>query len=296
MMDTFDWVVAILVPLSAAVALLTALRRHRKDYREFLEPALAAQGLAFVSSKYPGIFKVGPFPKFEIQPLRIRVNILGVSGQHSEYRIVTFHDPAGRPHEIWANLDFEGFRLRRIRWRAEDKEALPESARALLADEEVHTAGQMRKIRIWLRVFVVLSLVSSVVFLVLCAFFYARALHFKKTAVMAEGIVIKLKAQDRSHEGNLYYPVVRFTDKAGGEHSLNSSVGTSPTAYAVGDRASVLYDPADPNHAEINSLTGLWFLPLIFAAIGVLDLLTALVLLFAVPRILARAEKRFANA
>jgi hypothetical protein len=154
----------------------------------------------------------------------------------------------------------------------------------------------MRTIKTMVRVFGAISLVSSFAFLALGASCYNRAANFKKTAIEAQGTVIELRESTSggSHGGSVYNPVVRFADKDGQEHTLYSSTGTYPPAYAVGGRAPVLYDPADPQHAEINSFTGLWLLPLILAGIGGLDLLTGLCLLFVAPHILRWAERRTA--
>jgi hypothetical protein len=292
-MDTFGWVLAIVGPISVAVALLVALRRHRREYREFLEPALAEHGLRFVSSEYPEMFKTGPFPKFEILPLRTWVNVLGISGQYFVYRIVTFQNPAGRPHQVWANLQFEVFRLRRIRWRAENEDELPEAARALLK-EEARMGDAMRVTKIVVRVFGVISLLSSFAFLALGASCYNRAAHFKKTAVKALGTVIELKEDSsggaQSH--TVYYPIIRFVDKAGQEHTLYSSSGSYPPAYEVGEHVSVLYDPANPKEAKVNTFSDLWLWPLILGIFGGCELLAGLFLLFAVPPILGWAERR----
>ena len=139
------------------------------------------------------------------------------------------------------------------------------------------------------RVIGTISLVSSVLILCLCAFFYRRAAHFKKTAVEVQGTVVELRAgSGGGHEGTAYYPIVKFADRAGHEHTLYSRIGSYPPAYAVGEAAPVLYDPADPQRAKINSFIGLWFLPLIFGILGALDFLTGLFLLFALPGILRR--------
>lgn len=117
-----------------AVYLVIAFRRHGRDHRKDLEPILAAHGLAFVSARWPGMFKVGPFPKFEVEVGRPRSRVAGISGEYDEYRIVTVQDSQGSIHELWAKLEFELFRLRQIRWRAENDQNLPSQARAMLED------------------------------------------------------------------------------------------------------------------------------------------------------------------
>ena len=43
--------------------------------------------------------------------------IAGIRGEYDEHRVVTVRDTRGNRFEIWARLEFELFRLRRIRWR-----------------------------------------------------------------------------------------------------------------------------------------------------------------------------------
>ena len=124
--------IGVLVAGGLAVQLLITHRRHMRDHRKDLEPILKTHGLTFVSASWPGRFKVGPFPKFEIEVGRPQSRVGGIRGEFDEYRIVTVQDSRGNLHELWANLEFELFRLRRIRWRAENAKNLPSQAREML--------------------------------------------------------------------------------------------------------------------------------------------------------------------
>ena len=124
--------IGVLVASGLAVQLMITHRRHERGHRKDLEPILKAHGLTFVSSKSPGRLKVGPFPKFEIEVGRPQSRVGGIRGEFDEYRIVTVQDSRGNLHELWANLEFELFRLRRIRWRAENAKNLPSQAREML--------------------------------------------------------------------------------------------------------------------------------------------------------------------
>ena len=153
----------------------------------------------------------------------------------------------------------------------------------------------MRTTRIAARVFGAISLLSALGLLALGGYCYNRAARFKKAAVEAQGAVVELReGSGGAHSGTVYYPVIRFADQGGQERTLYSRTGSYPPAYAVGDRVSVLYDPAAPNEAKVNSFTGLWLLPLILGILGGLDFLTGVFLLFAVPLILlwAKGEPR----
>ena len=124
--------IVILVVIGLAVHFLITWRRHQKEYREHLEPLLKSHGLQFLAAKWPGYFKVGPFPKFETEVGRPQSRAFGIRGEFDEYRIVTFKDSEGRAHDVWAMLEFETFRFRRVRWRAVSTENLPEPAKAML--------------------------------------------------------------------------------------------------------------------------------------------------------------------
>ena len=111
--------IGILVVAGCAVQFVVSYRRHRRDHRQDLEPMLKSHGLTFISAKWPGLFKVGPFPKVEVEVGRPQSRFGGIRGEYDEYRVVTVKDSQGNRFEIWARLEFELFRLRRIRWRAD---------------------------------------------------------------------------------------------------------------------------------------------------------------------------------
>ena len=99
--------IGVLVAGGLAVQLLITHRRHMRDHRKDLEPILKTHGLTFVSASWPGRFKVGPFPKFEIEVGRPQSRVGGIRGEFDEYRIVTVQDSRGNLHELWANPEFE---------------------------------------------------------------------------------------------------------------------------------------------------------------------------------------------
>jgi hypothetical protein len=99
------------------VQMTTWLRRGRKSYQELLEPELQAHGFEFVSSTAPGPFRVGPFPVIEVEPGPYS-NSYGItgSGHYRQYRIVKFRDRTGEILEACALIQFEFWKLKRIRW------------------------------------------------------------------------------------------------------------------------------------------------------------------------------------
>jgi hypothetical protein len=88
------------------------------------------------------------------------------------------------------------------------------------------------------------------------------------------GIVTQLEEGSDS-DGNccVYSPVIEF-EANGQTYSFESDNASYPPAYEVGEEVSVLYDPADPNTAQINKWTERWLVPVILVPAM---LLTALV-------------------
>lgn len=124
--------IGLLVLGGLAVQFTVARRRQRRDYRKDLEPILVKHELTFVSARWPGMFKVGPFPKIEIEIGRPQSRAGGIRGEYDVYRIVTVQDAKRNIHKLWAKLEFELFGLRRISWRAEKSQHLPPEAREML--------------------------------------------------------------------------------------------------------------------------------------------------------------------
>jgi hypothetical protein len=118
--------------VSAFVMFVISRRRHKRDLREFLEPDLQKCGVSYVSSCYPGLFEVGPFPNIEFERGRPQSNVGGIRGEYSEYRTVKIRDAQGGIYQLWAKVEFEVFKFRRVRWRAEQKTSLPANVLSIL--------------------------------------------------------------------------------------------------------------------------------------------------------------------
>jgi len=91
------------------------------------------------------------------------------------------------------------------------------------------------------------------------------------------GIVVQMEASSCSEGGCcVYSPVIEFV--AGGQtFSFEGDTASDPPAYEVGEAVSILYDPADPDTAQINKWSERWLFPLIIIPAMIL---TALVVNF----------------
>ena len=85
----------------------------------------------------------------------------------------------------------------------------------------------------------------------------------------ADGQVIEL-VREIVNPGSpgIYCPVVRFHTPNGVEYEFKSEHGSRPSMYKVGQKVTVLYDPADPEQADIRSAVGRWLAPAVMVFIG----------------------------
>lgn len=96
---------------------------------------------------------------------------------------------------------------------------------------------------------------------------YKSTKTFLETATRTEGTVIEL-VRTRSDGSDMYKPVVHFVSQGGKTIEFTSSTSSSPPSYSVDEKVEVFYDPAKPEHAEINSFFELWGVSAIFGGLG----------------------------
>ena len=85
----------------------------------------------------------------------------------------------------------------------------------------------------------------------------------------AQGQVVGLSEQC-DDEGCAYAPVVSFQTRDGSTVYYRSNYHSSPPAYDVGEQVNVIYDPANPNTAQINKWTERWLFPIIIVPVMII--------------------------
>jgi len=121
---------------------------------------------------------------------------------------------------------------------------------------------------------------------------YAAYISWKleQTGETVTGTVVRLEESDSSEGGCcVYSPVIKFAAN-GQTFSFETGNASYPPAYEVGEEVSVLYDPGDPNTAQINKWSERWLFPIIIIPAM---LLTALILNFFMIRSFWRNESAF---
>ncbi|HXI71453.1 MAG TPA: DUF3592 domain-containing protein [Verrucomicrobiae bacterium] len=112
-----------------------------------------------------------------------------------------------------------------------------------------------------------ITVIMGIVFLVAGFFMFAKTYDFVVHATKTVGQVVAMDHED-TEDGMMLHPVFVFTDAEGIEHRCRSPHGSSLLFTAVGQQVAVLYDAADPKHAEIDSFLSIWFISLGFIGMG----------------------------
>lgn len=117
-------------------------------------------------------------------------------------------------------------------------------------------------------------------------------LHFAQEARPATGTVTEIRSlPNPQNRETTYTPTFRFADETGQAHTVASSLYQSPPAFQVGDRVPVLYLPANPQSARINTFSQMWLLPLLFGILGGVSVVIGQIVL-RWPQIRARFQRR----
>ena len=99
---------------------------------------------------------------------------------------------------------------------------------------------------------------------------------------VVDGRVIELRHVEGNssvilRKGSTLAPVVTFTTRKGQARQMNGSVNRSPAPWRVGDTIKVVYDPARPERADLQSELDSWmFWFAIWCVVGALPLAIAL--------------------
>lgn len=96
-------------------------------------------------------------------------------------------------------------------------------------------------------------------------------------SISTSGVVTEL-VRVTGQRSYLYVPVVQFETASKQAVSFQSSVGGMPARHSVGQQVKVVYDPGNPQKAEIDSAMSLWLVPSCMLGMGLVFTLLGLCL------------------
>jgi len=91
---------------------------------------------------------------------------------------------------------------------------------------------------------------------------YQRQSRQNADRLSAQGVVVALEKRVMNPgSGGVYCPVVKFTPPNGQEIQFTSDYGTLPASHKVGQGVTVLYNPLNPQEAEVFSTVSRYLAP-----------------------------------
>jgi hypothetical protein len=119
---------------------------------------------------------------------------------------------------------------------------------------------------------------------------YAASISWKleNEGVTTTGTVVRLDESDSAEGGCcVYSPVIEFTASDDQKYTFEGGNASDPPAYDVGETVNIIYDPKEPDTAQINKWTERWLFPIIIIPAMTL---TALIVNIVLIRQLWRGE------
>ena len=119
---------------------------------------------------------------------------------------------------------------------------------------------------------------------------YAASISWKleNEGVTTTGTVVRLEESDTAEGGCcVYSPVIEFTASDDQKYTFEGGNASDPPAYDVGETVNIIYDPKEPDTAQINKWTERWLFPILIIPAM---LLTALIVNIVLIRQLWRGE------
>lgn len=118
-----------------------------------------------------------------------------------------------------------------------------------------------------------------------------KTLVFVRNAAVTTGTVDDMVAM-RGSKSTTYAPSITFNTPDGRSIRFISHISGSPSAYSVGQRLEVYYDPANEGNAEIKGFIPLWMPVIILSALGLAFSGVGGGMIYAMRRSVKDAEKK----
>lgn len=113
----------------------------------------------------------------------------------------------------------------------------------------------------------VLGLIVGLVLLGVAAFLYIKARNFVNAAQKTKGTVVRMEPRTRKG-GTSYVAVFEFRSLDGQTITVLDTVAARPPRHQVGQAVDVVYDPANPRDARLDSTSTLYMMPIIIGVVG----------------------------
>ncbi|MCC3214852.1 DUF3592 domain-containing protein [Chryseobacterium sp. X308] len=111
-----------------------------------------------------------------------------------------------------------------------------------------------------------LILAAGIILFAAALLSFKNTLSFLKKAEKATATVTSLREYES--EGTVFSPVFTFRAQNNIDYTFELAEGTNPSAWAVGETETVIYDPEDPSSVSLYTYFRIFAWPLILISIA----------------------------
>jgi len=102
-------------------------------------------------------------------------------------------------------------------------------------------------------------------------FVFQKTQNFLSESVQTEGLVIQLIEHTSNDSSNpMHHPLIEFQDASGQRYGFESSFGSYPPRYEVGQKIKVRFNPENPSQVHIDTFMHHWLAVVILTPLGLL--------------------------
>lgn len=104
------------------------------------------------------------------------------------------------------------------------------------------------------------------------AYTFKKNQKLAKNGVKTMAKVIDISEQiDTDSEGfssKSYYPVLEFVDQGSKKHTFKGNVGGGKRKYHLDQEIEIIYDPTNPEQAQMKNFVTQWIMPIVIIIVG----------------------------
>tara|TARA_B100000809_G_C14858869_1_gene431108 strand:+ start:114 stop:488 length:375 start_codon:yes stop_codon:yes gene_type:complete len=116
-MIQFDLKILIFISGAFFLVIVRYYIGKNKKFDDLIKPMLKKNDLKLIDIKYPGLFKVGPFPRFEISFGKPQINNGAIHYEKSYYRIMSVTTKTKEIVNVWVKIETSWFKKTKIEFK-----------------------------------------------------------------------------------------------------------------------------------------------------------------------------------
>lgn len=125
------------------------------------------------------------------------------------------------------------------------------------------------------KIFSIGFIIIGLVMVLIGACMFKYNMHIISKGIKTKAIIVnfekRVSKNINRHSGNsiTYAPVFTFKATDGKSYTITSKTSTNNLNFTIGEKVSIIYDPADVNSAEINSFSTIWVPVIVLLSMGI---------------------------